>query len=149
MTFELIQHTCKHHWIQTCNDNFNNGPHLAFKLITTNSIILFAITQQNCCFELQSFFKHDYLANNLNWTRVFNFQSHNPLSMHALSHSCLLFPNSYVRLIIFYNRTWWPFKFTKINPIKTLSSFVAYRQALDMTCPKQIPSYTYKNFRSL
>jgi hypothetical protein len=63
MTFGLIQHTCRHHWIQTCSDSSNDGPHLGLQdsLLQTQCFLL-AITQQNYCLELQSFFKYDDLT---------------------------------------------------------------------------------------
>jgi hypothetical protein len=66
------------------------------------------------------------LLTNLVLMGVFNFQGHNPLSMHALSHSHLPFPDFFVHVMVFCNPTWASFTLTKVSPIETLSSLVAY-----------------------
>jgi hypothetical protein len=43
------------------------------------------------------------LLTNLVLIGVFSFRGHNPLSMHALSHSCLLFLDFFVHAIVLCN----------------------------------------------
>jgi len=46
---------------------------------------------------------------------VLSFQSCNPLSMHAISHSYFPFPNLFVHVIVFYNPWHTPKLFGKLN----------------------------------
>ncbi len=66
------------------------------------------------------FCKNKLMTTFYGWCSVFSpldksfFQCYIPLSMHAFSHSCLLW-------------------------LKTLSSFITYSHVLDITCPKKVP----------
>ncbi len=118
---------------------------------------------KTCCYKLNDFclpshnrivvFNSKVFSNiitllaNLILTRVFNFWSHIPLSMHALSHSNLPFPNFFGHVMVFCNLAWASFTFIKVTPTKILSSSIAYWQTLNMTCPKQVPLYTHNIFK--
>jgi hypothetical protein len=63
-------------------------------------------------------------------------------------HFCLPFLDFFIRLIVFYKPFWAFFTLSKVKFIKTLSSFVTYWHAFDMTCLKQVPLQTYKNLNN-
>ncbi len=124
----------------TCDDYFCNCPHLNLKnSLLWNHYPLSPITQDNGLFELQCLYKHYHFINKFSFHRNFCFQCHNPLSTHAFSHSNLPFPNFFVHVIIFYKLNWNFFSLTCFKPTTTLSPFVPYWHALDMTWPKQEP----------
>jgi hypothetical protein len=49
--------------------------------------------------------------------------------------------------MVFCNLASASFTLIEVSPIEIVSSLLVYWQILDMTCPKQIPSYTHNIFK--
>jgi hypothetical protein len=70
-----------------------------------------------------------------------------PTRWQTSFHSCMLFVDFFVQMMVFCKVVWAYFKFTSIMPTQTLVSFMENCAALDMPCPKQDPMKGKTNFK--
>jgi hypothetical protein len=90
-----------------------------------------------------SFFKHYNFVNKPCFDGSFQ------LLVWLLIFNASLFPLFFDFFVYIYLQTSLNFfcAFAKVRLLETLSSLVAYRHTLNITCPKQIPSWTCSNFK--